>query len=620
MSMIGLRVGPFEIIEPAAVPEPGDWYRARRTGMTRRQPAEVLVKLLSPDAEGPERARLQSEYDNLRAMEDARVPAAISLFEGIGALAIDAPDGVSFDDIIAARAKGTVDMSPPTLLDLALEVAETLQHAHHRNRYHGHLSPHVLRLSTAGSIVIFGFGTGSGGVPHPDWHAPEHARDEPSTPLTDQWALAAVLAGLISGRTPWEPSEDGSRMDPRTGDPESIVAPIERQWPALSRLFRRMLDPDPANRHPSMQPVRQELLALARKAGGTSARRELGKKMARRVQRAVRTEQSAPRQPADSIPEHIQEHDTGPTVPGQVPSDPTETQATVHDADARASDPQAVTEAVTEAALAPSPAETAEEMDAPPPPDPTPATDQSSGPTVAKRVIDADESPAEPPASLPDEPIRAVHPDLGGTDDEAPDVPHARREGDWHSELPPGPAASLRPTVVPEDVDDPDSEDAPTVQAAEGSGFRVTPPADATFDADEESSDVGLAPPSLAEALAHADEPGDDLPGQPPEEPRPVGEGPTAVPFTDPGTDPGTDLSDDAPPEPPSSTPSSAAPPAPAPPPRLPEPVVPLEEPKEAVREELFEPPERSAIQRWAPALAAVMVLLMIVAIAISLM
>ena len=107
MSMIGLRVGPFEIIEPAAVPEPGDWYRARRTGMTRRQPAEVLVKLLSPDAEGPERARLQSEYDNLRAMEDARVPAAISLFEGIGALAIDAPDGVSFDDIIAARAKGT---------------------------------------------------------------------------------------------------------------------------------------------------------------------------------------------------------------------------------------------------------------------------------------------------------------------------------------------------------------------------------------------------------------------------------------------------------------------------------------------------------------------------------
>ena len=169
MSVIGLRVGPFEIVEPSTVPVPGDWYRAKRAGLSQRKPLEVLVKLLSPDADGRTRAGLQVEFDNLRAVEDPRIPHAVALYEGVGALTIEAPDGVSLQDITEARHKGTVAMTPPTLLELGLELAETLQHAHHRSRHHGHLEPSLIRLTTAGKLFFFGFSTGPSAEISPEW-------------------------------------------------------------------------------------------------------------------------------------------------------------------------------------------------------------------------------------------------------------------------------------------------------------------------------------------------------------------------------------------------------------------------------------------------------------------
>ena len=90
MSAIGLRVGPFEIQESATVPDEGDWYLARRTGITRRQPTEVLVRMLGP-APGPEAlTALQAWYDRLRTLADDRVPKAHAFYEGTGALAVSA--------------------------------------------------------------------------------------------------------------------------------------------------------------------------------------------------------------------------------------------------------------------------------------------------------------------------------------------------------------------------------------------------------------------------------------------------------------------------------------------------------------------------------------------------
>jgi len=273
MSVLGLRVGPFEIVETARIPEPGNWYYARRTGHTRRHPQEVLVRLLGPEPPQSERAALQRQFDILRGMEDTRVPTAVALYEGMGALAIHAIRGTPLTEIMRGRTHDEIEMTPATLLDIGLEIAETLQHMHHTGTVHGHLSVENVLLGSDGKVWICGLGQGPETPPPAAWMPPERARGQPASQATDQWSLAAICGALIVGSEPWSPGDD-----PAAGraTPTALIEPVMAQWPALGRLLQKLLDDEPANRHASMHPVRQELLALSRKAGGTSSRRELG--------------------------------------------------------------------------------------------------------------------------------------------------------------------------------------------------------------------------------------------------------------------------------------------------------------------------------------------------------
>lgn len=503
MSVIGLRVGPFEITEPANVPEPGDWYRAERVGLTRKKPTRVLVRLLTPSADESERAELQRAFDRLRAVEDARVPAAVALYEGIGALAVDAPDGISFQDVIDARRAGTIALTPATLLDLAIEVAECLQHAHHRNRVHGHLAAEHLRLSTAGRLFVFGFGAGPAHPPHDAWVAPERAQGLPATDATDQWSLGAILAGMITGHDAWEDGRSAVQ-----GDMTAPVDAVERQWPALSRLFRRMLEPDPANRFPTMHPVRQELLALARRANATSTRRELARSMALRIDRPIHPEtEVAPVPDVDLSPPEA------PPLPPEDPPDPPQSPLL----------PETASPPTPEASptrTPPLPAPRVEVSTAMPPRDPE---DPPSIPDAPRA-----EAPPLPRANTPltMEPLAVVAPDV-----ETSSLPEARRP--------------LDPLPVPvEEEEEEDVDDAPTVRfdpmmAKELAKLANAPdptapsPAPITTgapfateknepdDASEVDDEETIDPQTLARALAVS--PHDD----------PFGGMPTAVPITD---------------------------------------------------------------------------------------
>jgi hypothetical protein len=261
MSVIGLRVGPFEVREPIRVPERGDWYLATRGG--RQRPAEVAVKLLPQDGTGADRTALQAEFDTLRALEGLRVPTPVAFYDGLGALAVAAPRCVPLSDLVGERLIDRIQLSPATLLDLALDLAETLQSAHHRGRVHGHLSPDQVGLAPDGRLWIFGYGLGPWVSPTEGWSAPERTRGEPVGPAADQWALGGILVALVTGR----PSDD--------------PAAVESQWPALGRVLRRLLEPDPVNRFPAFPAVRQELFTLSRRAGAASDRRDLAARVHR---------------------------------------------------------------------------------------------------------------------------------------------------------------------------------------------------------------------------------------------------------------------------------------------------------------------------------------------------
>ncbi len=272
MSPIGLRVGPFEIVEEAHVPAHGSWYRARRAANARREPSSVMIRLLGPSPTSRELAEVQAQFEALRAIDDPRIPSAVALYEGSGALAVRAPSAAPLARVVQARLLNDVEMTPATLVDLALEFTEAVQAAHQRGQIHGHLSADNVALSADGNVWVWGFGAPDTRPPFP-WLPPERARGDRATAATDQWSLGALIVALVSGQTPW--SASSASADPRSGELGDFVESVAAQWPALGRLCRRMLDPDPDLRFPSLHPVRLELLALGRRAGGVSDRREL---------------------------------------------------------------------------------------------------------------------------------------------------------------------------------------------------------------------------------------------------------------------------------------------------------------------------------------------------------
>lgn len=291
MSVIGLRVGPFEIARDVRLPAAGDWYEGQRRGNRHKSPQSVWIRMLTGDEEEPR--AVQRVYTTLRAIDDPRVPRPVAIYEGIGALAVAAPAGEPLSAAVSARRRDELAMSPATLLDLALDLSEVLQHAHHRGKHHGGLWPGNVLLAADGQLVVWGFGD-----PQPapaGWQAPEAEAD----PATDQWSLAALLAALITGRAVWPEGEPGPEADA-----SALVEPIEAQWPALGRLLRRMLSRRARNRFANLHPVRQELLALAQRAGGVSSRRELATRLAEQAPRPTAVpEVTAPEAPAaDPLP------------------------------------------------------------------------------------------------------------------------------------------------------------------------------------------------------------------------------------------------------------------------------------------------------------------------------
>ena len=171
----------------------------------------------------------------------------------IGALAVAAGLGAPLSDAIAMRGDESVVMTPATLLDLLLEVAEALEQAHSCGRVHGHLDPENVVLGPDGRVWVYGFGTDLEEEPVAGWLSPEQARGGPRPRRPIKWALGGLALGLVLGQEMWRSADP--KAEAARGDASSSVEAVAQQWPALGRVLERLTDPRPHGRYPSMTEV-----------------------------------------------------------------------------------------------------------------------------------------------------------------------------------------------------------------------------------------------------------------------------------------------------------------------------------------------------------------------------
>ncbi len=281
-----------------------------------REPRVVAIRIADHPSDERAGAWIRHEYDVLRALDDPRIPSAFGYYASQVAVAVSWVDGVTLAEALRARREGHVPIDVATALDILLEVAHALRHAHgstviEGGVIHGHLAPQDIWLDRNGRVVVHGFGTDRG-EPVAGYTPPEQAAGAFLDTRGDQWSLGALGVELVHGQRLYHDLPDAAAAAAQ-GRVGAWVDRIERSIPSLARVLARLLAPAAGDRYADEGELVRELLEVSRLVGGRADRAAL-------VGRVLAT------RPPPPAPEPVVEPEPSPVrAPraAELPPDPT---------------------------------------------------------------------------------------------------------------------------------------------------------------------------------------------------------------------------------------------------------------------------------------------------------
>ena len=283
------RIGPYQLLERIGQGGTGQVFLAEQEEPVRRR---VALKIVPAAAHNPElAARFEVERRALECTDHpgiARILDAGRTAEGLPFLVMDYVEGSSITEH-CERAGMTLDAR----IELVLEVASAVQHAHQRGVIHRDLKPANILVSRADArprLVDFGIakavaGDFGDGTPHtsglpigtPSYMAPEQTGQGRVDTRADVYALGAVLYELVSGRPPIDGSGDLLKVIKRIR--EDVPPPASRvrardgaraQALRASRgdldcILSKALEKSPDRRYPTVGALMDDLGRLRRR-------------------------------------------------------------------------------------------------------------------------------------------------------------------------------------------------------------------------------------------------------------------------------------------------------------------------------------------------------------------
>jgi serine/threonine-protein kinase len=249
MTLVGQKLGAYEVVAKLGEGGMGEVYRARDTKLHR----DVAVKVLPPlFASDPGRLiRFEREAQTLAALNHPHVAQIYGVVEHPAALVMEFVDGETLAQRIA-RGPLPVDEALP----LARQIAAALEAAHQRGIVHRDLKPANIMLTAEGAVKVLDFGLAKALDPVSDatatpramansptftspatqigvvlgtaaYMAPEQAKGKPVDRRVDVWAFGCVFYEMVTGRRAFAGE-----------DVTDVIAAIMRDEPDWSRLPR----------------------------------------------------------------------------------------------------------------------------------------------------------------------------------------------------------------------------------------------------------------------------------------------------------------------------------------------------------------------------------------------
>ena len=250
-------IGPFEVGDRIGVGGMGIVYRATYT----KNGAQVALKILSPDLSETEslQRRFEREVSILKKLQH---PHIVRYYGGgkFGTqrfYAMELVTGGSVEDLLKQKKKLPWEQS----LDIAMQVAKALEHAHEAGVIHRDLKPANLLLTKDGTVKLTDFGiardttatalTAAGKtVGTYAYMAPEQIRGKPPVDKkTDLYALGCVLFELISGETPFQSENQGEMLMMHLQEEPTRITSLVPDCPMFVEEFIfHLLEKDPQDR------------------------------------------------------------------------------------------------------------------------------------------------------------------------------------------------------------------------------------------------------------------------------------------------------------------------------------------------------------------------------------
>ncbi len=286
-SLLGRRVGHYQVRTILGSGGMGEIYLAQDLTLER----SVALKVLPP--------HLALDSDRMRRfVQEAKAASALSHPNVAHIYEIAKSDGISFialeyveGQTLEARIK-TSPLSPPEIVEIALQVGDALEAAHAKGIVHRDVKPANIMVTPRGRVKVLDFGLAkmgaagterlavSGAVPvktepgvlmgTADYMSPEQALGQEVDARTDIFSLGAAMYEMSTGRRPFSGRTTGETLDRIIHQEPSIAELSTKIPPDLARIIRKCLQKDPERRYRSARELILDLNELKQRLAAST--------------------------------------------------------------------------------------------------------------------------------------------------------------------------------------------------------------------------------------------------------------------------------------------------------------------------------------------------------------
>jgi len=259
--------GRYQIIEELGKGGMGRVYRA----LDKELNEEVAIKLIKPEIAKDKKTieRFKNELKFARKISHRNVGRMYELMEDRGAhfITMEYVPGQDLRGLI----RQTGQLAVGTTINLAKQVCDGLEEAHHHGIVHRDLKPSNLIIDRDGNVRILDFGiaksiegkalTGAGVmIGTPEYMSPEQVEGKDVDKRSDIYSLGVILYEMTTGKVPFEgdtPFTIGVKHKSEfPKDPKEINSQIPDD---LNRVILRCLEKQKDKRYQSAGDIRSEL-------------------------------------------------------------------------------------------------------------------------------------------------------------------------------------------------------------------------------------------------------------------------------------------------------------------------------------------------------------------------